>query len=78
MRGRPPDRAEKGEEEMFSTREFDQYAMRGETSQDDAVILSYLNDEVPLFVDDAGRVWTEGDVYIARYVDTEPGDGIGC
>jgi hypothetical protein len=63
---------------MMYTREFDRFSMKGETGQDDAVILSYLNDEVPLFADNEGRVWTEGDVYIARYVDTEPGDGIGC
>jgi len=63
---------------MFNTRAFDQHAMRGETSQDDKIILEHINNEVPLFVDDAGRVWNEGGEYIAKYVEVEPGDGISC
>lgn len=63
---------------MFNTRKFDQYSMRGETEQDNKIILEYVNDDVPLFVDNAGRVWSEGGQYIAKYTDTEPGDGISC
>jgi hypothetical protein len=63
---------------MMYTREFDRFSMKGETADDNNVIQEHIVNDVPLFVDDAGRVWNEGGQYIARYIEVEPGNGISC
>lgn len=58
-------------------RKFDEWNYKGETKKDQAVIKKYLKKDIPLNIDDTGKVYTESGIYIADAIeDKENGVGI--
>ena len=51
---------------------------KGVTESDNRAILEAVDKEIELTVDELGRVYNEGGIYIADAEETEKGDGIGC
>ena len=56
-------------------KKFNGYEMTGVTEADNKAIMEA---ETDLFIDQFGRVWTEGGIYIADAIETESGNGIYC
>jgi hypothetical protein len=50
----------------------------GATEQDNKAILESVEAGIELTIDELGRVYDDGGVYIADAEETEKGDGIGC
>lgn len=59
---------------------FNMYTMRGASEEDNKVLNDYLNRELEdeLECDEYGRVFNASGCYIADYIETDAGDGIGC
>jgi hypothetical protein len=54
------------------------YNHTGVTENDNKAILEAIENEIELEIDELGRVYNEGGIYIADAEETEKGDGIGC
>lgn len=59
-------------------KDFDEYTMMGATEEDNEAILESLENGIDLTVDDAGRVWNSGGIWIADCRNVEVGEGIAC
>jgi len=57
---------------------FDGYLMIGITEEDNKAILEELDKEIDLTIDNAGRVYNSGGIYIADAKEVESGEGILC
>ena len=59
---------------------FNMYTMKGASEEDDNVLNDYLDRDLEdeMEVDEYGRVFNASGCYIADYVETDAGDGIGC
>jgi hypothetical protein len=60
------------------TKKLNIYNHIGVTEADNKAILEAIENEIELEIDELGRVWNEGGIYIADAEETEKGDGIGC
>lgn len=58
-------------------RKFDIYNMTGKTEADCKAIREMIDRDIEMTVDNLGRVYNEGGIYIADAVDA-PENGIGC
>jgi hypothetical protein len=54
------------------------YNYLGVTQNDNKAILEAIENEIELEIDELGRVYNEGGIYIADAEETEKGNGIGC
>jgi hypothetical protein len=54
------------------------YNYLGVTENDNKAILEAIENEIELEIDELGRVYNEGGIYIADAEETEKGNGIGC
>jgi hypothetical protein len=54
------------------------YNHTGVTEADNKAILEAIENEIELEIDELGRVYNEGGIYIADAEETEKGNGIGC
>lgn len=61
-------------------KEFNIYNMRGASAEDNKVLNEYINNDLEdtLECDEYGRVFNASGCYIADYIETDVGDGIGC
>ncbi len=61
-------------------KEFNIYTMRGASAEDNKVLNEYINNDLEdtLECDEYGRVFNALGGYIADYIETDAGDGIGC
>ncbi len=59
-------------------KKFTSYNYLGVTENDNKAILEAIENEIELEIDELGRVYNEGGIYIADAEETEKGDGIGC
>lgn len=59
---------------------FNMYTMKGASEEDNNVLNDYLDRELEdeMEVDEYGRVFNACGCYIADYIETDAGDGIGC
>ena len=60
------------------SKKLDIYNYRGTTEQDNKIIMEAVNNEIELSIDEFGRVYNEGGIYIADAVETDNGNGVGC
>jgi len=54
------------------------YAVKGLTEKDDKAILDHNKKGIEMTIDEYGRVFNEGGIYIADAKEVEPGFGVGC
>lgn len=59
-------------------KKFNVYNHTGATEADNKAILDAVGAGIELTIDESGRVYNEGGIYIADAEETEKGDGIGC
>lgn len=57
-------------------KKLDIYNYTGATEKDNETLKFYMNNDIDLYVDEYGRVFTEADIYIADVIYT-PENGIG-
>jgi len=60
------------------TKKLNIYNHTGVTEQDNKAILEAVEAGIELTIDELGRVYNEGGIYIADAEETELGNGIGC
>ena len=60
------------------TKKLNIYNHTGATEADNKAILEAVDAGIELTIDELGRVYNEGGIYIADAEETEEGDGIGC
>ena len=54
------------------------FAIQGKTEADNKAILECVNKDIEMTIDEHGRVYKEGSIYIADAEEVEVGSGIGC
>jgi hypothetical protein len=59
-------------------KKFNVYNYTGVTESDNKAILEAIENEIELEIDELGRVYNEGGIYIADAEEVEAGFGIGC
>lgn len=57
---------------------FNGYTMIGLNDEDNIAILKNLENDIDLTVDDSGRVWNSGGIWIADCQNVPTGEGILC
>ena len=60
------------------TKKLNIYNHIGVTEADNKAILEAIENEIELEIDELGRVYNEGGIYIADAEEVEAGFGIGC
>ncbi|NMB98104.1 MAG: hypothetical protein GYA02_16125 [Clostridiaceae bacterium] len=60
------------------TKKLNIYNHTGITEADNKAILEAVDAGIELTIDELGRVYNEGGIYIADAEETELGNGIGC
>jgi hypothetical protein len=60
------------------TKKLNIYNHTGATEADNKAILKAVEAGIELTIDELGRVYNEGGIYIADAEETELGNGIGC
>jgi len=60
------------------TKKLNIYNHTGITEADNKAILKAVEAGIELTIDELGRVYNEGGIYIADAEETELGNGIGC
>ncbi len=60
------------------TKKLNIYNHTGITEADNKAILEAVDAGIELTIDEFGRVYNEGGIYIADAEETELGNGIGC
>lgn len=61
-----------------TTKKLNIYNHAGVTEADNKAIMEAYGNGIELTIDELGRVYNEGGMYIADAEETEKGDGIGC
>ena len=56
-------------------KKVDIFAIQGKTEIDNKAMLECANKDIEMTIDEHGRVFNEGDIYIANAEEVEPGDG---
>jgi len=59
-------------------KKVDIFSIKGNTEEDNKIIIDTHNKGIEMTIDEFGRVHNEGGVYIADAVEVESGEGIGC
>lgn len=59
-------------------KKFNMYSMTGVTEEDNKALLECIDDEIELWVNESGQVFSEGGSYIADYKDVGNDCGVGC
>lgn len=59
-------------------KKFDGTCMRGLTEQDNKIILEHAEQRIEMTIDEIGRVFNEGGIYIADAEEVDVGNGIYC
>ncbi len=59
-------------------KKFDGTCMRGLTEQDNKIILEHAEQQIEMTIDEIGRVFSEGGIYIADAEEVDVGNGIYC
>ena len=62
----------------MATKKLNIYNYTGVTEADNKAILEAVDAGIELTIDELGRVYNEGGIYIADAEETELGNGIGC
>jgi len=62
----------------MATKKLNIYNYTGVTEADNKAILEAIENEIELEIDELGRVYNEGGIYIADAEEVEAGFGIGC